>query len=280
MKQYLNFNYSKVSSYSLQYHFLQIFHKIELIFFVALSIIFLVASKVSDNFAKDTSYIFIDISMPIVKISAFPFNTVINLLTNFQELIDAKKENESLKAEVAQLQALSIKTININNENDELKNILKFVIPRSTNYKIARVIGRSQGLFSRKLFINEGKNGGINEGDVVTGTIGLIGRIADIEDDKSRLMLPTDANSHIPIVASKARARGILAGTNSNAMEILYLSKRHGIKIGDMIFTSGDGDILPPGLLIGVVTDVDGTSVEVKMAEDINNADIVTVVKY
>ncbi len=280
MKQYLNFNHSNVSNYSLQHHFGQIFKKLESGLFIILSLICIIASKTSKNFSNDVSYVFVDISMPVVKISAFPFNSLINLLTNFQELIDAKKENEALKVENTELKSLYAKSININNENQELKNILKFIVPKSANYKVAKVIGRSHGMFNQKLYLSEGSKIGINDGDIVTGAVGLLGRAIDVEEEKSRLLLPTDSSSRIPVVASKARARGILIGDNSSVMEIIYLSKNHEIKTGDMIFTSGDGESLPPGILIGVVTKVDKSRVEVEMIEDVNNADIVTVSNY
>ncbi len=280
MKEYLNFNYNNVSNYSLQHHFGQIFRRIELALFTFLSLVFLITSKVSDNFAQDVSYLFVDVSLPIVRTVALPFNTAINLLVNFQELIDAKKENRNLKEENERLRSQYIKALNINNENQELKDLLKFVIPKSTDYKVAKVIGRTHGLFNQKLFLSKGSAEGIQEGSVVTGAIGLIGRVVDIEEHKSRLMLPTDSSSRIPVLASKARARGVLVGNNSSTMEILYLSKHHDIKVKDMIFTSGDGDVLPPGLLIGVVTKVDKSYVAVEMAEDINNADIVTIMQY
>ncbi len=280
MKQYLNFNYNNISNYSLQHHFGQLFKKVELVFFVVLSLIFLVTSKVNKNITNDISFAFTGISLPIVKVAAFPFNTVINLLVNFQELIDAKKENIALKEENTKMRALYATAANLNNENQELKNLLKFVIPKSTNYVVAKVIGRSHGLFNQNLFINAGSNRKISEGSIVTGAVGMIGRVVDISDDKSRLMLVTDPSSRIPIIASKARSRGILIGNNTNLMEIAYLSKNHQIKVGDMIFTSGDGDTLPPGILIGVVRKVDKSYVGVEMIEDINNADIVTVMKY
>lgn len=264
----------------MQHHFGQIFRKVELILFTFLSIIFLVTSKVNENFTRNFSYLFVDISLPIIKVTSFPFNTAISLLTNFQELVNAKHENKKLKEENDRLRSFYIKAINISNENEELKDILRFVIPRSTNYEVAKVTGRTHGLFNQKLFLNKGSADGIKEGSVVTGSLGLIGRVVDIKENKSRLMLPTDSNSRIPVLASKARARGVLVGNNSSRMEILYLSKHHQIKVGDMIFTSGDGDVLPPGLLIGVVTKVDRFYVAVEMAEDISNADIVTVMQY
>ncbi len=280
MKQYLNFNYNNVSNYSLQHHFGQLFKKIELVFFVVLSIVFLITSKVSKDFSSSVSFAFVNVSLPIVKTAAFPFNTAINLLINFEELIDARKENEALKAENAKLRALEIKALNFNNENQELKNLLKFVIPRSTNYTVAKISGRSHGLFNQNLFLNAGLNKKVKEGGIVTGAVGMIGRVVEVSDDKSRLMLVTDPNSRVPVIASRSRARGVLIGMNNNLMEILYLSKNHQIRVGDMIFTSGDGDTMPAGILIGVVRKVDKSYVGVEMIEDINNADIVTVMNY
>ncbi|MSP33500.1 MAG: rod shape-determining protein MreC [Rickettsiales bacterium] len=280
MKQYINFNYSNISNYSLQHHFGQLFKRIELIFFIALSLVFLVTSKAHKNITDDVSFAFVGVSLPIVKFAAFPFNTIINLLINFQELIDAKKENISLKEENNKMRTLYVKAINVNNENQELKNLLQFIVPKSAHFVVAKISGRSHGLFNQNLFIDSGTNHDIAEGSIVTGAIGMIGRIVDITENKSRLMLVTDPSSRIPVIASKARARGVLIGTNNNLMEILYLSKHHQIKVNDMIFTSGDGDLLPPGILIGVVRKVDGSYVGVEMIEDINNADIVTVMKY
>ncbi len=280
MKQYLNFNYNNISNYSLQHHFGQLFKKIELIFFVALSLIFLITSKVNKDITNDVSFLFVDISLPIVKFAAFPFNTAINVLVNFQELIDAKKENKALHAENDKMRALYIKALNLNNENQELKNLLKFVIPKSVNYQVVKIIGRTHGLFNQNLFVNAGLDRNIKEGSVVTGSVGMIGRVIDISEKKSRLLLLTDQNSRVPVIASKARARGVLVGTNGGLMEMLYLSKNHQIQTGDLIFTSGDGDSLPAGLLIGVVKKVDKSFVAVEMIEDVNNADIVTVMDY
>jgi cell shape-determining protein MreC len=64
-------------------------------------------------------------------------------------------------------------------------------------------------------------------------------------------------------------------------MEILYLPKVIGISEREMIFTSGDGDTLPPGLLVGIVKKVDKSGkVTVAMVENINNLNMVTVIEY
>ncbi len=279
MKQYVNFSQTK-SNYSLQHNFNFIFKKVELVVFCLLCVILLVTSRVNKDFSDNISMGFVSVSLPVVKFAAFPFNATINLLTNFHELVEAKKENQTLKEENEKLRSFYIKSLNVNRENKELKNTLQFVTSKSSSFKVARVIGRSHQVFNQTLFIDAGKNRGIKEGSIVTGNRGVIGRISQVGENQSRLLLATDANSRIPIIASKSRVRGILSGNNSAVMDILYLQKTHAIKAGDWIFTSGDGDTLPPGLLIGVVKKVDESHAAVEMIENINNIDIVTIMDY
>jgi len=276
MKQYLNFS-SNRANYSFKHSFDLVFKKIETVFFGFLCVIFLITSRLDSDFSKDISFTFISISTPIVKFAAFPFNTIINLLTNFHELVDAKKENKVLKEELAQLRSFYVKSLNTYQENKELRNVLNFISTRTSSFKVARIIGRSHELFNQNIFIDAGKNRDIKEGSIVTGTRGVIGRISEVGEDKSRVILVTDASSRIPIITSKARVRGILAGNSGGNMDILYLPKNHAVKEDDWVFTSGDGDTLPSGLLIGVVKKVDNESASVVMVEDANNADIVTI---
>ncbi len=277
--QYLNFSQTK-SNYSLQHNFNLVFKKIELVFFCFLCVILLITSRINKDFSDDVSMKFVSVSLPVVKLAAFPFNATINLLINFNELVDAKKENAVLKEENQKLRNFYITSLNINRENKDLKDTLRFVIPKSASFKIARIVGRSHQMFNQTIFVDAGKNRGIREGSIVTGSRGVIGRISQVGENRSRVILVTDANSRIPVLASKARIRGILAGSNSSTMEVLYLQKNHTITPGDWIFTSGDGDTLPPGLLIGVVKKVDKGYAAVEMVENVSNADIVTILDY
>ena len=279
MKQYLNFKITR-NTYSIQHSFNLIFKRIETVFFSFLCIIFLAVSKVNSDFSKDISFTIVGISMPVVKFAAFPFNTILNLLTDFHQLVQAKEENKILKEDLEKMRSFYIKSLNIHQENKELRTILNFVSLRTTSFKVAKIIGRSNQVFNQKLFIDAGKNRDIKDGSIVTGNHAVIGRISEVGDNQSRLMLLTDANSHVPIISSRSRARGILVGDNSGTMEILYLPKKHGIEVGDLIFTSGDGDTLPPGLLIGVVKKSSEDRVAVSMVEDVNAAGIVTVIDY
>lgn len=278
MSKYFN-DYSK-SNLIIKHSFDLVFRKVETFFFVVLSIIFLITSKVNHDLTAKISNFFITISNPIVQTVAAPINTTVDIFINLKQLVIAKKENKKLREELATLQNYYIKSLAIHQENKELRDALNFVKSKTENYKIARIIGMSHQSFNHKLLIDAGKNRNIKEGQLIAGNRGAIGRIAEVFDDKSRVLLITDTNSRIPIIASKARNRGILAGNNSNLMEILYLPKNHQITLGDKIFTSSDGDVIPPGILVGVVKKINRNGVYVIGIEDINSSNIVTIIDY
>lgn len=280
MKQYLNFGHKK-SNLSIQQSFNLIFQKIEVLLFSFLCIICIIVSKVSEDFTKDISFFFVNISNPIVSTISYPVNASVEILTNFNDLVKAKKENKILREELEKLHTYYISTLNIHQENKDLKEALNFVKDKSTNYRVVQVVASSNQLFNRNLIINAGTNRGITQGSMVVGKTGVIGRVETVNETRSRLILANDSASRIPIMISKARVRGILVGNNSKTMEVIYSSaKGKKVEVGDDVFTSGDGDTLPPGLYIGKVEKSDGNSIYVSLAEDVDNLNYVTIIDY
>lgn len=277
---YLNYSSNKKSNLAVQHSFNLVFRKVETVFFCFLCICLLVIAKTNQNLSQNISFLFLRISSPVVFAASYPFNSLIDLLTDFHELSDAKRENAELKKEIEKLRAFEITAINSEAENKELLETLNFIKLKTTSYRLARVIGISNQAFSQKVFIDIGQNNLAKEGQMVVGKLAVIGRVHEIVGDKARLLLLTDALSKIPVISSKTRLRGILTGNNSELMEIQYLPKGNQIEVGEEIFTSGDGDTLPPGLLVGVVKKIDKDLVYIAMAENVNNLNFVSIVDF
>lgn len=277
--QYLNFD-TKRSNYSLKHSFSLVFEKIETVLFVFICVICLAVSSSNKDFSKKVSEFFVSVSLPVANVASYPFNSIFKLTSNFSELVSAKEENIELRKQIDELRSHYIKSLNIYEENEELRKTLSFVSSKSTNFKVVKVIGRSRPLFNQKVFVDAGLDRELKEGEIVTGRVGVIGRVLEVFENKSHILLLNDATSRIPVITSKTRDRGVLVGDGTGLMEIIYLPKNHSIQVGEMIFTSGDGDTLPSGLLAGIVKKVSKDSVLVSMVEDVNNADLVTVLSF
>jgi rod shape-determining protein MreC len=279
MKQYINTSY-KTSNNSFKHSFILVFSKIETVLFAFLCVVFLAVSQINEDFNKSASSAFLNVSLPVVRVAGFPFNMVITLLTEFSELVAAKAENENLKVELQNLKNFYLASIDIKNENEELRDTLGFVRTKSSNFKVARIIGKTNQVFNQKIFIDSGEDKGIKKDQIVTTIQGVVGRVDEVFANKSRLILINDAESRIPVMASKSRVRGILAGDGSNLMEILYLPENHKVDVGDLVFTSGDGDTLPSGLFVGTVKKVDHDTAYVAMPQDLAEINVVTILEF
>lgn len=276
----MDINSTSRNNFSISYLLSSFYKKIEVKLFILLSFICIILSLASKSFENNISMFFTEISIPVVKITSFPLNYINDTVEEFQILLKSKEENDSLKQENTKLRNAYLQSLKINEENKYLKDLLKYVNVRAVKYKSSRIIGRSNKVYNDSVFLEIGLKHNIKQDAVVVGKYAMIGRISEVGKRKSRVLLPTDINSSIPIITSRNRNRGILKGNGDEVMEILYLGKEHGLKEKDMIFTSGDGDSLPYGILVAQISKIEDGRVYATMIEDINRTDIVTVIEY
>jgi rod shape-determining protein MreC len=274
-------DYSNHRSNSFVYHNIRaLFSKVETVVFVLLCLVLIVTSKANHKITNNISMAIASVAVPFSSAISMPLNSVVNLATGFQELMNAKNQNAKLLQENHQLKSLYIKSLNISQENKQLKDIVRYASVKSTQFTAAHLISRSHQSYSHNAFISAGENRNIKENNVVIGKDSMIGRVYQVGSKKSRILLVSDINSRIPIIVSGSGVKGILAGDNGEIMEILYLGKDHPVEVGDLVFTSGDGDTIPPGFLVGSVVKIGKYSAFAKMAENVNSLDLVGVVNY
>lgn len=117
----------------------------------------------------------------------------------------------------------------------------------------ARAIADTRTPFSRSLIINAGHEAGVVEGNAVLGTEGFIGRVVSTGAQSARVLLINDLESRIPVYVGAGRHRSILAGTNSDEPTLLYVPAGAKLHDGDVVITSGEGQLLPAGMPVGDV---------------------------
>jgi len=269
-----------LNNFSIYYILSSVYRKIETKLFTILSVVFLAISLSNKSFNDKVSMTFVGITLPVIEVAFYPINYLINSSSNLKELVRSKEINAILQKENKNLKQQLLDLLKIKEENEYLKDLTNYVGLRSVQNKSSRIVGRSNRTYSDSIFVEIGYNHNIKQDSIVVGKYAMIGRISSVGKNKSRILLPTDINSHIPIITSRSKNRGVLKGNNEEVMEILYLDKDHGLQKGDMVFTSGDGDSLPYGILVGQVSKVEHNKVLAKMIEDVNRVDIVSVVDY
>ena len=203
----------------------------------------------------------------------------INSITGiFVYLKNLESENIRLKLENARLQNINSINQSAQIENLELKAMLKIVEGGSYDYINARLLSVSSNPFSKTALISAGSKAGVEIDQIVTNTNGLLGRIVEVSDNYSKIMLINDLNSRVPVVTSISKERGILAG-NGDSLTMIYLSENHTVKAGEKLITSGDGVMHPHGIEVAKVIDSTKKTALVKSAAVSDGADFVMIIK-
>jgi rod shape-determining protein MreC len=155
---------------------------------------------------------------------------------------------------------LLIKKINdareVLEENKRLRELLSF--KKNTDYKViaARVIGRDPSNWSSAIIIDRGSSSGIKKGDVSITFLGLVGRVAEVNNGTCKIMLINDPGLSVSAVIQRSRQEALVCGSMGGSLIMKYLPKDSDIKIQDVVVTSGLTTNYPKGLLIGTVVDI------------------------
>ncbi|HEY4136210.1 MAG TPA: rod shape-determining protein MreC [Alphaproteobacteria bacterium] len=194
-----------------------------------------------------------DIAAPILDAVSRPVATVTDLIAQTNEMMNLRGENLRLREENARLRAWHGVATHLAAENEALRDLLHYVPPARGGFISARVVGDGGGPFVRSALINSGERDGVVKGLAAINEEGLVGRITDVGQRSSRLLLLTDFNSRIPVQLETSRDRAILTGDNSPQPQLAFLPPNARPKVGERVVTSGYGGVLPAGLPVGLV---------------------------
>lgn len=195
----------------------------------------------------------VNAAAPILDVLSQPIAATVSAYRYTVGVFDAYSENRALRAEIARLRSLDRTAAKLASENAMLRDLTHFVPDGALSFVSGRVIGEAGGPFVRSVLINVGSREGVSRGNAVVNGEGLVGRLTDVGDRASRVLLLTDLNSRVPVVIEETRERAILAGDNSKRPTLAYLPPDARVSSGQRVVTSGNGGVLPAGLPIGTV---------------------------
>jgi rod shape-determining protein MreC len=159
--------------------------------------------------------------------------------------------------ESAAYQELQQRLIELESQNRQLQEMLGYAAAQSIEGITAPVIGRSADQWWQQVTLGRGANDGINKNDIVAGTGGLVGRVSDVTAHTSRVLLISDPASQVGVAVSRSRATGFLRGQADTQAVMVLFDKSPDIRPGDVVTTSTFSQMLPAGIPVGTVTDID-----------------------
>ncbi|MEK9752302.1 MAG: rod shape-determining protein MreC [Rhodospirillaceae bacterium] len=205
----------------------------------------------------------LDAVAPILDALSQPVVTVNRWVTEGRELFAIRAQNEALREDRARLMHWQAAARRLEAENRVLRELLNYQAGPVVSFISGRVIADTGGAFVHSLVVNAGEAAGVQKGQAVVTSDGLLGRVASVGERAGRVLLITDLNSRIPVVIEQSRVRAIMAGNNTAKPRLIHLPTGGTVSIGERVVTSGHGGAFPPGLPIGVVSAVGEGGIEV-----------------
>ena len=217
---------------------------------------------------------------PLIHVVSAPVETARDTASDVQSYFSLKQQVETLTRENQALQDYEQQARNLKAENESLRTLLKMTPSPRVTFISAPVIADASSGFVRGVIALAGRDNGVVKGQAAMVGNGLVGRVQDVGDRVSRVMLLTDINSRLPILIERTRDQAVLSGNNSDLPDINYLPRDADIKVGDRVVTSGVGGAFPPGLPVGEVADIANGKVYVQPFADLGRLEFIRMVDY
>ena len=189
----------------------------------------------------------------------------LDFFLNFSKI---KQENEELTKENIELQNKLLEYDTLKEENDRLREVLNFKNSKDNySYVGTNIIGYSGESFSNGYIIDKGENDGILKGMVVISDKGLVGQVTSTGSNWAIVESLLNENIAVSVMVNSTReTTGILEGyvtrSNSGLTKVTNLPLDSEIKEGDVIVTSGLGQIYPKEIRIGEVISVESDEIK------------------
>jgi rod shape-determining protein MreC len=161
-----------------------------------------------------------------------------------------RRDNDQLKMQVSQLQSKAA-------EADRLALLLDF---RKSHQNVpmlgSRVIATSAGTASATVVLDRGSKDGIRKNMGVITPEGVVGKVVEVFEDTTEVLLLTDKDSGVGAMLGNSRIQSPVGGTGEPLLAMKYVANDDTVNVGERVVTSGMDKIFPRDLPIGTIAEI------------------------
>lgn len=195
----------------------------------------------------------IELLSPAISLFGHVTSGAENIVKHYLWLRNVREENEALRGQLAAVEQKVTDYREAYVENMRLRRLLDFKATIQVETVAAQVVLHDLTGWFQTLIVDKGFQDGIAPDMPVVNDEGIVGRILDVSDRYSRVLLITDPGSSVDAIVQRNRVRGVLSGKDATSCVLKYVRGNLDIQVGDLIITSGKDGVFPKGLRLGVV---------------------------
>lgn len=195
----------------------------------------------------------VDAVVPSFDWALLPVAKATAMVDEFHSYASLYAQNQELRRELQQMKAWKEAALQLEQKNARLLDLNQVRLDPRLTHVTGVVLADSGSPFRQSVLLNVGARDGIRDGWATMDGIGLVGRISGVGARTARVILLTDSNSRVPVTVQPSGQKALLSGDNSALPPLEFLEDADLVRPGDRVVTSGDGGMLPAGLLVGQV---------------------------
>ena len=164
------------------------------------------------------------------------------------------EENARLRRQHVLLSEAVQRVDMLQQENNQLRALLQSPVQIPVRKMVAELMAVDNDPYSHQIVINKGSIDGVYEGQPVLDESGVVGQILHVGTTNSRVLLIADLTHAIPVRVVRNNIRLIVSGSGQlNTLTLNHVPHSSDIRVGDLLVTSGLGNVFPPGYPVAKV---------------------------
>lgn len=193
------------------------------------------------------------VAAPVQAAAAHVHRGAARVWTTYLDWKGMRAELTRLRTEATALRLRQLRHDELDAENARLRTLLTLRERLPARTVGAEVVARDWNGFTRGLTIDRGRADGIERLAPVVVTRGVVGRVAGLRRGSAVVQVLTDPASSIGGVVQRTRAQGLVEGVAGGRLRLKLAASEEGVEAGDLVVTSGIGELFPKGLPLGRV---------------------------
>ncbi|MDQ6994366.1 MAG: rod shape-determining protein MreC [Mariprofundaceae bacterium] len=153
---------------------------------------------------------------------------------------------------MAQRSSLEQQNQSLQEENKQLRSLLKTSNIQGYQWCAARVLGHSPEQKSRHLILETQSQ----QDDVVIARTGLVGLIDQSQAHTAMVRTILDGSIAVPVTLPDSSLAALVRGEGDH-LSVDFIPLNQAPKVGDVLQTSGAGGLFPPGISVAYVTHIE-----------------------
>jgi rod shape-determining protein MreC len=205
-----------------------------------------------------------------------------NIWRNYFYLRGVRAENRELKQQIEQMRLEQVRLSEDAAQAHRLQNMLAFKEQFISKTVAAQVIGTSGTDSNRVIYIDKGRESGIERDMAVMTADGIVGKVLLVYPSVAQVLLISDQTSGVGVILGGDRLQGWLGGSATGEVVLNDVMSDEQVPVGEKVLTSGGDRIFPKGLPVGTVAKVGKgkdlfLSIKVKPAANLSRLEEVLV---